>query len=153
MTSNTRPNSQLRSAAGFALVGSLVILLVLTVLGMSGIFLTQMNLRIAENGRSGAVARFNAEAGLDAAFVVLSGAFKDDLAIPGTLAEFRTEYPTFERAEYAFAASNGYTVFADGSVRIRIVGMGPKGSRYEAEALVMPQLVPVPGSIDYGIFG
>jgi len=142
----------LRRSDGFALIASLVILLALAVLGLSGMFLTNMNLKIAENGRSGAIARFNAEAGLDSAFVVLSGAFKENLAIPATLAEFRSEYPSFETAEYAFAPSNGYTVFADGSVRIRIVGNGPNGARYEAEALAIPQLTPVPGDIDYSIF-
>lgn len=150
--SNTSPISA-RSTSGIALVASLIVLAVMTVLGLSAMFLTNMNLKIAENGRSGAIARFNAEAGLDSAFVVLSGAFKEALAIPADITEFRTDFPGFETADYTFAPTNGYTVFADGSVRVRIRGFGPNGARYEAEALAMPQLVPVPGTIDYSIFG
>lgn len=138
---------------GFALIASLLVLLVLSVLGLGSVFLTQMNLRIAENGRTSAIARYNAEAGLDSAFVVLAATFRDNLTVPESLEEFREDFPSFETASYRFAPTDGYTLFADGTVRIRMVGLGPRNAEHEVEALVRPQLQPLPGGSGESIFG
>lgn len=148
-----RRRNRMKRQEGFALIASLLVLLVLAIMGLGSIFLTQINLRIAENSRTGAIARFNAEAGLDSAFVVLAGAFRESTSVPSDIDEFRTLFPDFEGGSFAFANSNGYTVFPDGTVRLRIVGYGPNNAQYEAEALVEPQLQPVPGTTDRTIFG
>lgn len=138
---------------GFALIASLLILLALAMMGLGSMFLTQMNLKIAENGRTGTIARYNAESGLDTAFVLLAGEFKQNMSVPATISEFRTDFPDFESANYTLSSSNGYTVFPNGTVRIRVVGHGPRNSEYEAEALVQPQLQAIPGSTETSIFG
>lgn len=138
--------------SGFALIASLIIMVVLTAMGFGAMFLTQMNLRIAENSRTSAIARYNAEAGLDSSFVLLAGAFQANEEIPADITEMRSLFPTFENAEYGFAPSNGYTVFGDGTARIRIIGYGPNNAKYEAEALVKPLVQPVPGGGGYSLF-
>lgn len=143
----------MRRRGGFALVSSLIIMVVLMVMGLGAMFLTDMNLKIAENGRTSAIARYNAEAGLDSAFVVLAGAFKANDALPDDLPAFRAAYPDFENDQYVFAPSNGYTLFADGSARVRIQGLGPRNARYEAEALIQPVLVPTDGPTGTTLFG
>src|SRR5690554_2391877 len=105
-----RRRNRMKRQEGFALIASLLVLLVLAIMGLGSIFLTQINLRIAENSRTGAIARFNAEAGLDSAFVVLAGAFRESTSVPSDIDEFRTLFPDFEGGSFAFANSNGYTV-------------------------------------------
>lgn len=143
----------MRVRSGFALIASLVILVALVGLGAGALFLAQMNLRIAENTRTAAIARANAESGLDSAFVVLAGAVKADGAVPADAAAFRTTFPGFENAAYALAPSDPYTVFGDGSVRVRVIGYGPRNARYEAEALVEPVVDATPPTNGPSVFG
>lgn len=149
------PNLENESSrrGGFALISSLLVLVVLSVLGLGSMFLTQMNLKIAENSRSSAVARFNAEAGLDSAFVIVAGAYRQTGAVPATIEDFRSAYSNFETSSYAFAENDGYTVFPDGTVRIRVVGFGPRNARHAVEALVSPEIQPIPGSSQGTVFG
>src|SRR5690606_16114621 len=141
-----------KSQKGFALVASLVMLVVLSAMGLGAMFLTQMNLRITENSRTGTMARYNAEAGLDTAFVLLSNAFMQDLELPASRAEFLTTFPSFNSSQYQLT-NDGYTVFADGSVRLRVIGYGPNNARHTAEALVQPQVEPVESPGGYTLFG
>lgn len=141
-----------KSQKGFALVASLVMLVVLSAMGLGAMFLTHMNLRITENSRTGTMARYNAEAGLDTAFVLLSNAFMQDLELPASRAEFLTTFPYFNSSQYQLT-NDGYTVFADGSVRLRVIGYGPNNARHTAEALVQPQVEPVESPGGYTLFG
>lgn len=137
---------------GFALISSLVVLVVLSAMGLGAMFLSQMNLRIAENSRTGTIARYNAEAGLDTSFVLLASFFKDELELPADRSAFLAAFPDFETAEYQLTA-DGYTRFADGTARVRVLGRGPNNARYVAEAMVQPQLSPVETPGGYTLFG
>ena len=57
---------------GFVMITSLLVLVAVTALGAGALFLTNMNLRVAENARSSAIARYNADRGLDLALLVIA---------------------------------------------------------------------------------
>ena len=61
-----------KRSEGFVLITSLLVLVAVTALGAGALFLTNMSLRVAENARSAAVARYNAERGLDLALLAIA---------------------------------------------------------------------------------
>lgn len=151
----------MRQTSGFALIVAIIMLVVLASLGFAAMFLTDMNLKIAENGRTQTLARFNAEGGLDSAFVVLAGEVQEqlrdgadlDAVLPENLAEFRETFPAFENDEYALVDGDGYTFYGDGTARIRVIGFGPRDAEYVAEALVRPLANASDAPGDYSLFG
>ena len=58
--------------SSIALVTSLFILVTVMLIGLGSIFLTRNNLKVSENIRSNAVARNNAESGVEAVYLLLS---------------------------------------------------------------------------------
>ena len=58
--------------SGFVLITSLLVLVLLAGFGAGAFFLTNMNLRIAENTRTSAIAHYNAHEGLDVALLILA---------------------------------------------------------------------------------
>lgn len=70
------------SQGGFAVVSVLLLLVAIGALAVGAFFLTITNLRLAENSRAQATARYNAEKGLDIALMVIADRF---VAEGGTL--------------------------------------------------------------------
>src|SRR5690554_6151811 len=88
---------------GFVLITSLLVLVVLSAIGAGAFFLTNMNLKIAENTRSATVAQYNAHEGLDVALLILAREFylRGDGSWP-SLSELQARTPP--DAEYEFLA-------------------------------------------------
>ena len=121
---------------GFVLVTSLLILVVMVVLGAGAFFLTSMNLRIAENTRTSAIAQFNAYEGVDVALLALareyrvrSGASWPDLAELGSLLPADAQYVPVSLDLDPVGTGE---VPQSGSVTVR--GLGPRGASYESSA-------------------
>lgn len=79
---------------GFVLITSLLLLVVVSALGAGAVFLTITNLRIAENARTGAVARYNAERGLDVALLTLAREYSERSGSWPTQAQLAARVPT-----------------------------------------------------------
>ena len=78
---------------GFVLITSLLVLVVVSALGAGAVFLTITNLRIAENTRTTAIARYNAERGLDLALLTLAREFAERDGSWPTEAELKSLVP------------------------------------------------------------
>ena len=119
---------------GIALIASLLIMAAIMTLGVGSLFLTNMNLRIAENNRTQAVAQYNAEAGLEAAIVKLKKDYEAGTPkqFPATLS-----VPTSPGISYKNVS---YTPYTTGGMRTQaravMVGTGPNNARYQTEALL-----------------
>lgn len=116
---------------GFALVTSLLILLVVAGLGAGAVFLTITNLRIAENARGAMVAQYNAESGLDLALIALSQSYRSDGVLP-TLETLRARVPDLGVYTVTELTLDG----GDGIVRVR--GVGPGGAGHTTGARFRP---------------
>lgn len=148
-----------RRISGFALVTSLLIMLVLAALAVGAVFLSNMNLRIAENTRAGAIARYNAESGMDQTYVVLAAHVLEggSLRLPADQAEFASLFEGLEvESDWTIV---GYERFdatgrngAD-QARIRLRGNGPRGGSYTVEALVEAVISPATSASGYTLFG
>ena len=93
----------MKQAKGFALVAVLIIMTVMLVLGIGAHYLTQMNLKIAENARSSAMAKHNAEGGLEVAHLAL--AKTPSLASKGFPTNFAL--PTVEDGNFRLSSAGG----------------------------------------------
>ena len=131
---------------GFALVTSLLVMVVVAALGAGAVFLTQMNLRIAENTRAQAIAKANAEGGLERAFVALATYVTENgttlpSSVPdltGVLADspFWIDDTGYALVPTTFVHSPG-TGGEDGDMlRLAVRGTGPRNALHEVEALV-----------------
>lgn len=121
---------------GFVLVTSLLVLVLLAGFGAGAFFLTNMNLRIAENTRTSAIAQYNAHEGLDVALLILAKEFyeRGDGTWP-TFSELQARTPP--GAEYEFLAFDLDPVNADGlheAGTVTVRGIGPRQARYETGA-------------------
>jgi hypothetical protein len=117
----------MRHRRGFAIVTSLLIMLVIAGIGAGAVFLTLTNLRIAENARAAMVAQYNAEAGLDLALIAIAQAYRRDGNLP-TLSQLRgltPELGAFEITELTVAADEGI---------VRVRGYGLNGSAHATGA-------------------
>lgn len=115
--------------SGIALVTSLFILVAVMLIGLGSIFLTRTNLKVSENIRSNAVARNNAESGVEAVYLLLSS--------------HHDTYSTFptDQNSISLPAGSGYTLSsyrfdsADQAM-IRIRGSSAQGAEHESEVLL-----------------
>lgn len=137
---------------GFVLVTSLLVMVVLAGLGAGAFFLSNMNLRIAENTRTAAVAHYNAHEGLDVALLILAKEYhlRGDGTWP-TYAELVARTPA--GAEYEFVSldydpANAHGLNEAGTVTVR--GFGPRNAQYETGARFRGEVttVPVEGESD-----
>lgn len=131
---------------GIALIATLLIMAAIMALGVGTLFLSTMNLKIAENSRTHAVARYNAEAGLEAAVVKLKKdyeasnpkQFPDTLTLPISPDTNTVTYEVIgtqpENSKYAPYTTGPLRTQA----RVVVVGTGPNNARYQAEALFGP---------------
>jgi len=67
--------SQFKRQQGFAIVTSLLVLAVVGALAVGAFFLTSTNLRLAQNARAQAVAKYNAELWLDVALMTIADGY------------------------------------------------------------------------------
>jgi hypothetical protein len=110
----------MRKNQGVAIVASIIIMVVILALGAGSIFLTQNNLKTAENVRSNAVARSNAESGLDAGYILLKTYYDTNRILP----------------TQAFSFNNDtYTVSYNGSGGMTATGKSSSGAEYKSEAV------------------
>lgn len=118
---------------GIALIATLLIMAAIMALGVGTMFLSTMNLKIAENSRTHAVARYNAEAGLEAAVVKLKQDYTTNRKFPDTLT-----LPSSPSSDVTYQlGTNGYQVYLAGTqARVVVVGTGPNSARYQTEALM-----------------
>jgi hypothetical protein len=123
---------------GIALIASLLIMAAIMALGAGSMFLAQMNLKITENSRSNAVARYHAEAGVDTAAALLRKIHTDTGKFPATFT-----LPVTSGQSYAMlAGTEGYRRDNVNQVRVKVEGFTPNNARYVAEALVAPIINP-----------
>ena len=132
--------------SGIALVTSLFILVAVMLVGLGSIFLTQTNLRVAENIRSNALARNNANTGLEAAYLILES--------------YHTSYNTFptSSSDFSLPAGGGFALVsyrfdhAD-QVMVRVRGSTSRGAEHEVEGLFSLYQAPpeIPESYTIGL--
>lgn len=122
-------------AAGFALITSLLVMVVLAVLGAGAYFLTNMNLRIAENGRTSAIATYNAHKGLDLALLALGQEYtsRADFSWP-SLAELNARLPASTEYDVIGLDMDAAVDGVIGGGSVTVVGYGPNKARYETGA-------------------
>lgn len=149
-------NAYPRKEAGFALITSLLVMVVLSVLGAGAYFLTNMNLRIAENGRTGAIATYNAHEGLDLALLAIGQEYtaRADFSWP-TLAELKARLPGSSDFEITALDLDTPVDGISAGGMVTVVGFGPRNARYETGARFEGQLSefsrPGPGEPAFGI--
>lgn len=126
-----RSSARSSARAGIALVTVLMALAAILMLGVGTMVLTNANLMVAQNLAGSAVARANAEAGIDATMAAMRAAFEADGTLPvGITAAPTSELPS-GTLDYAFAEAPRWH---DQQVVIRVVGYGPRNAEYVSEA-------------------
>lgn len=106
----------MKDSRGVALIASLLIMAAIMALGAGSMFLAQMNLKITENTRSNAVAKYHAEAGLDTAVALLKRRYDIYKAFPTTFTLPVTAGQSYEM----FAGTEGYRYDNPDQVRVRV---------------------------------
>lgn len=127
---------------GIAIISVLLVLAAVLVLGVGAVYLTRVNLSISGNVRSGAIARSNAEAGLEVALIRLEQQFRasfatdpQSAALPATLSLPSATGPGYtpQFTLVSYARDTGNT----SSAALTIRGVGPSSAEYVTEALVV----------------
>lgn len=140
---------------GIAVISVLLILAAILLVGLSSMFLTQMNLGIAGNVQTNTIAQANADAGLDAALAELekyyqeeeeatgTGRYPTSLSIPSVNGQNFS--PTYELASYE--------LYTDDRAMVRVIGTGPRNAEHLSEALAMmqPGGPRFPPAFDFGL--
>ncbi len=114
----------MKSNKGVAIVASIIVMVVVLALGVGSIFLTQNNLKTAENVRSNAVARSNAESGLDIAYELLRAYYKTNKQLPTN---------TFSFGDDTYTVS--YERYSDEQGKMLSTGLSSSGAKYVSEAI------------------
>ena len=118
---------------GFALVSALIVLVMVLGLGVSSLFVANLNITTTENARSQAIARNAAETGLDVARLALQDAYRSGDAFPDS-SSF-TAIPTgtgLDDIGYQLVADS-YSVGGQRAM-LEVLGTGPNGARYTMAA-------------------
>ncbi len=121
---------------GIALIATLLIMAAIMALGVGTLFLANMNLRIAENSRTHAIARYNAEAGMEAAFVKLKQDYQTNRKFPSSL---NLPLSPDSTVVYGLNPGNGYVANSTGTTaEVRVLGKVTNSTpaQYLTEALV-----------------
>jgi hypothetical protein len=127
-------------AAGAALVSVLLVLVAILILALGTLMMTNSSLMIAENQVSASIARAHAEAGIDAVVASLTEAYHRTGALPPSPPPLpRVTGLDSDLAFDADPSQDGvpwYSLLSDDTVRLRVVGRGPRDAEYVAEAVV-----------------
>lgn len=123
--------TSLRTSGGVALISSLLVMGSVMAFGLGSLFLTQMNLHIGENVRSSTVARYHAQAGLEAALLIL----EQHALTHGSL-------PTSDSSVLKHDASAPYQLRyareGNSAAVVRVTGLSPNGQgKFVSEARVV----------------
>lgn len=127
---------------GIALIATLLIMAAILALGVGSLFLTGMNLKISENNRSHAVARYNAEAGIEAAILQISRDHAASTSSPKQLpAALILPTPPDTHVTYKpIGSGSTYTHYSSGGQRttaqVVVVGTGPNNALYQSEVFI-----------------
>lgn len=127
---------------GIALIATLLIMAAIMALGVGSLFLSNMNLRIAENSRTNAIARYNAEAGMEVALVQLKQEYATNKTLPATLTLPAAPEST---VRYSLNPYQGYVRATSGTTaEVRILGevLNSDTAKYVAEAFVVVGAAP-----------
>ncbi|MCA9839551.1 MAG: hypothetical protein KC422_21760 [Trueperaceae bacterium] len=132
----------MRRQDGIVIVASLILMLAVLGLAVGSLFLTQSNLKIAENVRSKAYAKYAAESGMDATLAALDMYYNT-----------HHEYPSFSDGQFSNLAlpqfqANGeqvnYEVLAfnntGNSAVVKVSATSPQGATHVSEALLAGEL-------------
>lgn len=123
-----------RRDGGFALITALIVLVLVFGLGVSSLFLTNLNIQTTENVRSQALARNAAETGLDVARLALQNALRSTGTFPSTFS-----VPSVDGLQYEIV-DGSYVVTSDPDrVELAIQGTGPNGARFTMTAHLIAQ--------------
>ena len=142
-------HSRSASSHGIALVTVLLVMLAIFGMGVGITFLAQLNLRIAQNNQLNAIARYNAETGLDTALAILAREFKENEGVLPDAAELAAVFPP--TAEYRIAA---YEKFDDENARVAVIGFAGGRAEYRTEARLQGVITPqISDEGDLGLFG
>ena len=145
--------------AGFALTTSLLVMLVIAALGVGAVFLSNMNLRIAENTRTQAIARYNAESGMDQMYTILAASVLDETSavLPLTQAEVETLIAAWDTIDgwqlVRYRHSPGTGTNGADQAEIRVRGTAPRNAQHVVDAFVEAVATPTTTGDGYSIFG
>jgi hypothetical protein len=120
----------MRNNKGVAIVASIIVMVVVLALGVGSIFLTQNNLKTAENVRSNAVARSNAESGLDVGYQLLDAYYQEHGKLPGGNPG---EPNAFEFGDDTYTVN--YERYSNEEGKLSSVGKSSSGAEYKSEAV------------------
>lgn len=121
-----------KSQQGIALVSSLLVMVAVLALGLGSLFLTQVNLQIAENVRGNAAAQANAEGGMDMVLFVLREHYREHGAFPQEV----SNAPSVEGLNYILEA---YERATPDRATIRVRGLTASGAEYLTESLLLAE--------------
>lgn len=111
-----------QSNRGFAAVTALLIMVAIAVLAVGASFLTITNLRLAENARTQAIARYNAELWLDVALLAVADGYVELGFMPSleVVEPFLIDSDQYEITRYSVDADGG-------GGEIQVTGLAPRG--------------------------
>lgn len=123
----------MRSENGIAIVATIFIMVVVLALGIGALYMTDIDLRIAENVQSNAVAKNNAYIALEAHLIALKEAVRQ-----ADLSEFPESFAapslTLTGDLPTTVASSSYARLSPTQATLRAEGFGPGDASYLAEA-------------------
>ncbi len=140
MSNTNRGKQQYRKTnqeQGIALTVMLVVLIFAATLSFGTLFLTQNNLKVAENIRNHAVAKYNAEAGIEVSHIMLGETWKDTGIMPTTDTAAAMVPLAVSAGETAFSYYLDPAVFnsTSNNVYLAIVGKSGPDASYTSEML------------------
>ena len=129
--------SKNRKEQGIALTVMLVVLMFAATLSFGTLFLTQNNLKVAENIRNHAIAKYNAEAGIEISHIMLNVEWEEKGEVPTVDTADSIVPLAVSATETAFNYHLEPGVYAttDSSVYLAIVGKSGPDASYTTEML------------------
>lgn len=116
---------------GIAIVSVLMILAAVMLMGIAGMFLTQMNLNISRNVQTSSQASSNAASGMSGAFAALQAYYDANGALPSSLTlptiAGQGYDPSFSLQSYKVSGQTAY---------VSILGTAGAKAEYQSEALI-----------------
>ena len=131
---------------GIVIVASLILMLAVLGLAVGSLFLTQSNLKVAENVRSKAFAKYAAESGMDATLAALDMYFNTYAAYPGySNGQFATGFSLpgvqINGQNVQYSVIEFSRDLASGSAVLKVSATGPSGAVHVSEALMAAEVM------------
>ncbi len=130
---------------GIVIVASLILMLAVLGLAVGSLFLTQSNLKIAENVRSKAFAKYAAESGMDATLAALDMYFNTYASYPSFSnghfgGNFSLPVVTINGQNLAYSVTEFSRDGSSGSAVVKVSATGPSGATHISEALMAAEV-------------